>query len=115
LKYWAKRHELIGTFTFSTYAFTMLIIFFLQRRKILPTFRRMQKLAKEKIQVHKWNFGFCDDPTLMRSSSELSRATTEELIRGFFRYSPPLSDAEIHPNFYLFYCPCFSYYSQFNF
>lgn len=89
LKYWAKENELIDKFALSTYAFTMLIIFFLQSEKpaIFPTVMALQTLACQQkmkpVKVYKWNFEFCDDPSLIVESQ--NQSTTAELLVRFFK------------------------------
>ena len=85
LKYWAKKNALINTEAFSSYAFTQLIIFYLQTitPRILPPIGELQELArkqnKPELQVHRWNFEFCDDVQVVRNYFDLSM-----FGRGFF-------------------------------
>lgn len=96
LKYWAKKNVLICTECFSSYAFMMMIIYFLQTRepKILPPIGLLQQLAKDHpdmfypITVHGWQFGFADDIALIRGAMEEpeNNQTTEQLIPEFFDF-----------------------------
>lgn len=90
LKYWAKRNELIDTTTFSSYGFTMLIIFFLQNTNppVLPTIAQLQELAKrqpgnEAIMVNKFNFQFCNDVSMVGRSKNIQ--SVPDLLLDFFR------------------------------
>lgn len=91
LKYWAKKNELIDTTMFSTYAFTMLIIFFLQNQNppVLPPINKLQSLAKIQpnkapVKLHKYSFEFCDDIDMIGKSNNIQ--STQELLIEFFRF-----------------------------
>lgn len=96
LKYWAKKNVLICTEGFSSYAFMLLIIFFLQTREpmILPPISLLQKLAIDhpkkfkQTTVHGWKFGFADDIALVRKTVGCQENTqkTEQLIPEFFHF-----------------------------
>ena len=60
VRYWAYRYELAGftgkqnSTSFSNYALIMMIVFYLQYKKLLPSVEKMQeKLAAELVQVIK--------------------------------------------------------------
>ncbi|XP_075586707.1 uncharacterized protein LOC124500632 isoform X2 [Dermatophagoides farinae] len=91
LKYWAKTNELISTHMFSTYAFTMLIVFFLQQQDppILPTVGYLNRLAKKsknskKQILHRWDFNFYDDDIELIGRSK-NRKSTPSLFVEFFK------------------------------
>lgn len=85
LKYWAKTNELISPYMFSTYAFTMLIIYFLQKENILPTIEQMLSVKDQQpFFIHKWNFGFCDDISKLPKSKNNNSVPT--LLVKFFKY-----------------------------
>lgn len=90
LKFWAKEAELIDRYALSTYAFTMLIIYFLQAQQpqILPSVELLQNMAKRKknfkpLKVHKWNFEFCDD--INQIGRSCNRSSVQELLVQFFK------------------------------
>lgn len=92
LKYWSKQNGLVNTEIFSSYALTMMILFFLQNTDpwILPSVERLQQLATEKQPeklptiVDAYNFTFCDDTTLIERSANTQ--TVPELIVQFFNF-----------------------------
>ncbi|KAJ6220671.1 hypothetical protein RDWZM_006483 [Blomia tropicalis] len=89
LKYWAKQNGLINTEAFSSYAFTMMIIFYLQTESILPSISHLQNLARDhsmqEILIDGYHFEFCDQPELIQLS-QINERSIEELVLGFFNY-----------------------------
>ena len=92
LKYWAKQNGLINTESFSSYSFTLLIIFYLQcgcNPWVLPSIERLQALArtgrkrKPEIKIHRYNFEFCDNRYKIDQSKNTD--SVARLIVGFFR------------------------------
>lgn len=92
LKYWAKRANLINNECLSSYALTMMIIYYMQNTNpwILPSVQAIQELVKiqkknkKETFIDKYNFSFCDDPTLIPRNSNTQ--TAPELIIGFYRF-----------------------------
>lgn len=88
LKYWAKRQGFIERGYFTSYGFTLMILFYLQNVSppVLPAIEQLQELGKEGrkvIIIHDYRFDFCDDVELIGKST--NEQNTAELVAGFFR------------------------------
>lgn len=92
LKFWAKQNEIICQDGLSTYAFTMLVIYYLQTRSpsVLPTFDFLKRVSSERSNqggqaklVGLWDFECCTDIALVGTSE--NREPVEKLIVGFFK------------------------------
>lgn len=92
LKFWAKQNGIISQDGLSTYAFTMLVIFFLQTRKpsVLPTFDYLKRVNSnssnhkaDNNRVGMWDFECCTDISLVGISE--NKDPVEKLIVWFFR------------------------------
>ncbi len=70
-RYWAKHCEVTGaghgSGHMTNYSFAMLVIFYLQSKKIIPSVKTFQEVdgGKSEDRILGWNVGFCDDPKLL--------------------------------------------------
>ncbi|CAK1582448.1 unnamed protein product, partial [Parnassius mnemosyne] len=79
IKYWAKVHKLTGTNLMPNYALTLLIIFYLQHKAILPPISLLQRNVEH--IVDNWNVAFEDVMHVSGNNESLY-----ELLGGFFKY-----------------------------
>ncbi|CAG5023630.1 unnamed protein product [Parnassius apollo] len=79
IKYWAKVHKLTGTNLMPNYALTLLIIFYLQHKGILPSVLLLQRNAE--YIVDNWNVAFEEVRHVSGNNESLY-----ELLGGFFKY-----------------------------
>jgi len=86
LKYWAKQRALICSERFSSYAFYLLIVFYLQNTNpvVLPTVQQLKQMATERKHVNGIDFSICTNARGISPST--NRATTRALIMGFFNF-----------------------------
>lgn len=82
IKYWTKVHSLTGTNLLPNYALTMLIIYYLQYKNILPSVSILQKLTNEQIIVDGWNVAFRENYYHSTDNTE----SLYELLGGFFQF-----------------------------
>ena len=99
IKYWAMHHKLSGSgdrnVMINNYAICLLVIFYLQSEKILPSVKKLQQnmdaseIVSIKIKGKKVAYGFPDDLSKWRCKevdlSENSKSLTE-LLYGFFDF-----------------------------
>ncbi|CAH2090631.1 unnamed protein product [Euphydryas editha] len=80
IKYWAKIQNLTGFNMMSNYCLTLMVIFYLQQRNILPSVMHMQEKVDEYF-VGNWNTAF-------RKANNFCciEETLYQLLGGFFRY-----------------------------
>ncbi|XP_077302661.1 speckle targeted PIP5K1A-regulated poly(A) polymerase-like isoform X1 [Arctopsyche grandis] len=85
IKYWAKNHDFLGYKTFSSYALTMLIIYYLQQISppILIPIKELQKDKKFDIYIDGWNCGFDGISALPKTQNTSSVLT---LLQGFYHF-----------------------------
>ncbi|XP_026752757.2 terminal uridylyltransferase Tailor-like [Galleria mellonella] len=81
IKYWSKVHDLTGTNKLPNYTLTMMVIFYLQQLKVLPSVIQLQT-NKETIMVDGWNTSFNWDLNF-ESTNNMS---LYKLLGGFFEY-----------------------------
>lgn len=81
VKYWSKVHKLTGTNLLPNYALTLLVIFYLQQRLILPSVYYLQKNIQPYIVNH-WNTAF--NVTALQETTNTE--SLYELLGGFFKF-----------------------------
>lgn len=80
VKYWAKVHDLTEKKGLSNYAMTLLVVFYLQQRGVLPSVASLQNGA-EPYFLEGWNKGF--DEIQYKPRIEVS---FYQILGGFFEY-----------------------------
>ncbi|KAL4705796.1 hypothetical protein ACJJTC_016390 [Scirpophaga incertulas] len=81
IKYWSKVHGLTGTNLISSYSLTLLVIYYLQHIKLLPSVKQLQKHCTANI-VANWNNGFNSS----YSEANVCDRSLYHLIGGFFKF-----------------------------
>lgn len=79
IKYWSKVHKFTGTNLLANYCLTMLVIFFLQQKHILPAVSELQNGPE--LYIDGWNAAFSEVPYVNNN-----KETLYQLIGGFFKY-----------------------------
>nr|XP_026490323.1 speckle targeted PIP5K1A-regulated poly(A) polymerase-like [Vanessa tameamea] len=80
IKYWSKVHKLTGVNLMPNYCLTMMVIFYLQQKNILPSIIHLQQNVDEHI-VDNWNTAFCEVNHVNNNEE-----TLYQLLGGFFEY-----------------------------
>lgn len=80
IKYWSKVYSLTGPNVLPNYGLTMLVIFFLQMKNILPPISVLQENAHE-FFIEGWSVGF-DEMTYNNTNND----TLYQLLGNFFKY-----------------------------
>lgn len=80
IRYWARVHRLTRVRVLSNYAMTLLVVFYLQQKDILPSIASLQRDA-EPFFLKDWNTGF--DKTEYQPRIN---ATLYQLLGGFFEF-----------------------------
>lgn len=80
VKYWAKIHNLTGLNMMSNYCLTLLVVFYLQQKNILPSVMHLQEKIDEHF-VDCWNAAFCKEYQFSQINE-----TLYQLLGGFFKY-----------------------------
>lgn len=83
VKYWSRVHGLTGTNLFPNYALILLIIFYLQQIKMVPTVERLQRSCEPDF-VDNWNTNFVNDMSMINICTD--DLTTYDLLGGFFKF-----------------------------
>lgn len=81
VKYWSKVHKLTGTHLMPNYALTLLVIFYLQQKSILPPVQYLQINIRPYV-VDNWNTAFNINAVQKTNNGE----TLYELLGGFFQF-----------------------------
>lgn len=81
IKYWSKVHKLTGTNLLPNYALTMLTIFYLQQKNILPPIIRLQS-PNNSFYVDDWNTAF-NEKYIHKTENDQSMY---ELLGEFFEF-----------------------------
>lgn len=81
IKYWAEVYCLIGVNCLPKYGLNLMIIFYFQQMKILPSIEYMQRSA-EPVYVNGWNSGYSTNiyPKIDDNSTDF------DLLGGFFKF-----------------------------
>lgn len=84
LKFWMKKQNLIGSSTITSYALTMLVIFYLQRldKPILPTVELLRQACPLPHYVASWDVSFSTDRSLLPPVHNCQSLL--DLMTGFF-------------------------------
>ncbi|XP_050666948.1 speckle targeted PIP5K1A-regulated poly(A) polymerase-like [Leptidea sinapis] len=81
IKYWAKLNNLTGTNFMSNYCLSLLVLFYLQQREIVPpVFTLQQNVAPSSVDC--WNMSFDTQEVYTTNNKE----TLYSLLGGFFQY-----------------------------
>ena len=90
LRYLAKTNGFIGSSRMSSYAFSMLIIFFAQNLSVplLPTVDKLMQMKTEGLVINQFEVGFCDDVNRYRQEfpNQWNHSTTNHLFELFFKF-----------------------------
>lgn len=81
IKYWGKRFNLTGTNLMANYTLTLMVIFYLQGKSVLPSVEELQR-DTECFWVDNWNTAFSDGCEYVSDNSE----SLYMLLGGFFDY-----------------------------
>lgn len=89
LKYWAKKQNLIDSGFFSSYGWTLMIVFYLQNTvpPILPSLEQLQEKQTDinsELKFHGYRFDFCQNQSAIEKTKNVQ--CVSELITGFFDY-----------------------------
>lgn len=86
LKFWMKKQELIGSTFITSYALTLMTIFYLQQldKPILPSIISLQRCAESKQVVSGWDTSFTKDFTRIPPID--NRMPFLTVLKGFFDY-----------------------------
>ena len=87
LKLWMKANDFIdGQSGFTSYAFTMLVIFFCQTLEspLLPTLEQLRTQSNKELTIEGWDCSFCDDISLYPKSE--NNDSVMDLLKKFFKF-----------------------------
>src|SRR5207237_3899488 len=68
VRYWARYHELRGSFLIKNYALVLLVLTFLAKNDDVPKIQELQDLSTETFTINVWNAGFCKNVTKLREA-----------------------------------------------
>ncbi|XP_063538357.1 uncharacterized protein LOC134747680 [Cydia strobilella] len=80
VKYWAKIHNLIGPYLLRTYALLLMVVFYLQQLRMLPTIHALQRNVPY-VSWRVWNIAFQELKYPNNNQSSL-----KHLLGGFFKF-----------------------------
>ncbi|XP_050432092.1 terminal uridylyltransferase Tailor-like [Adelges cooleyi] len=83
LKLWAKKHDLINTYGFSSYSFYWLGLFFFQVKGMLPTVYDLQKNIPE-LKIGQWNCAFSKDTHQFIENEKMATSTLLDQIYNYY-------------------------------
>lgn len=88
---WARLTDMVPGPRITNFTFTLMVVFFLQRRSpaILPTLSEMTKLARPQVDTRQTNdidCTFLRDPTMFQERGRLNQESLEDLFVEFLRF-----------------------------